>query len=112
MQTQALDALEAGRVLMARLPFHLAPDETFLLSPAIMGSERKNISFDAATGRIGNTSLSGGEAERLRDDAAPLRRHGGDVAARSPARLRADAAAGAHQFPPGGDRWPPVFAAA
>lgn len=65
VQTQALDALEAGRVLMARLPFHLAPDETFLLSPAVMGSERKNISFDAATGRIGNTSLSGGEAERL-----------------------------------------------
>ena len=71
VQTQALDALEAGRVLMARLPFHLAPDETFLLSPAVMGSERKNISFDAATGRIGNTSLSGGEAERL---SAMLRR--------------------------------------
>jgi hypothetical protein len=65
VQTQALDALEAGRVLMARLPFRLAPDETFLLSPTVMGSERKNISFDAATGRIGNASLSGGEAERL-----------------------------------------------
>ncbi len=71
VQTQALDALEAGRVLMARLPFHLAPDETFLLSPAVMGSERKNMSFDAATGRIGNTSLSGAEAERL---SAMLRR--------------------------------------
>ena len=73
MQAQAIDALEAGRVLLARLPFHLAPDETFLLSPAVMGSERKNISFDPATGRIGNTSLSGAEAERLR---TMLRRFG------------------------------------
>ncbi len=63
---RALDALEAGRVLSAQLPFALAPDESFLLSPAVMGSERKNISFDPASGRVGNTSLSGGEAERLR----------------------------------------------
>ncbi len=65
LRTHAVDALEAGHVLVARLPFHLLADEKFLLSPAVMGSERKNISFDTATGRIGNTSLSGGEAERL-----------------------------------------------
>ena len=65
VRTHAVDALEGGHVLVAQLPFHLLADEKFLLSPAVMGSERKNISFDAATGRIGNTSLSGGEAERL-----------------------------------------------
>lgn len=66
VRTRALDALEAGRVLMARLPFALSANETFLLSPAVMGSERKNISFDPVSGGIGNTSLTGGEAERLR----------------------------------------------
>ena len=30
-----------------------------------MGSERKNISFDPAGGHVGNTSLSGADAERL-----------------------------------------------
>ncbi len=62
----ALDALEAGRVLMAELPFRLLQDEMFLLSPGIMGSERKNISFDPVNGQVGNTSLAGAEAERLR----------------------------------------------
>jgi hypothetical protein len=65
VRTHAVDALEAGQVLMAPLPFQMLAEERFLLSPTVMGSERKNISFDAATGRIGNTSLSGGEAERL-----------------------------------------------
>jgi hypothetical protein len=49
------------------------PDETFLLSSSVMGSERKNISFDPATGGLGNTSLSGDDAERLR---TMLRRFG------------------------------------
>jgi hypothetical protein len=74
LQARAVDALEAGRVLLlANLPFRLVPDETFLLSPAVMGSERKNISFDLATGTIGNTSLTGADADRLR---AMLRRFG------------------------------------
>jgi hypothetical protein len=38
-----------------------------------MGSELKNISFDPATGGLGNTSLSGDDAERLR---TMLRRFG------------------------------------
>jgi hypothetical protein len=66
LRTRAIDALEAGRVLRARLPFAVRSEEAFLLSPAVMGSERKNISFDPAGGQVGNTSLSGPEAERLR----------------------------------------------
>ena len=77
VQSRAIDALEAGHVLLAQLPFALAPGETSLLSPAVMGSERKNISFDPASGEVGNTSLTGADAERLR---TMLRRFG-DAAA-------------------------------
>jgi hypothetical protein len=71
--TQAIDALEAGCVLALDLPFPIPPDEAFLLSPRIMGSERKNISLDPATGRVGNTSLTGAELDGLR---AMMRRFG------------------------------------
>ena len=74
LQARAIDALEAGRVLLlANLPFRPLPDETPLLSPAVMGSERKNISFDPASGEVGNTALTGAEAEHLR---TMLRRFG------------------------------------
>jgi 3-deoxy-D-manno-oct-2-ulosonic acid (Kdo) hydroxylase len=73
LRTHAVDALEAGRVLLAQLPFVPAPAETFLLSPSAMGSERKNISFDPATGQVSNSSLSGAEGDRL---GAMLRRFG------------------------------------
>ena len=66
LRARAIDALEAGRVLLLPgLPFHIAPVEQFLLSPAIMGSERKNISLDPATGALGNASLGGAEREQL-----------------------------------------------
>ena len=71
LRARAVEALESGHVLLARLPFQIAPDEAFLLSPTIMGSERKNISFDAVSGGIGNTSLTGAQAEHLK---AMLRR--------------------------------------
>jgi hypothetical protein len=73
LQAHALDALEAGRVLSAALPFKVAADEVFLLSPSVMGSERKNISFDPTSGQVTNTSLSGNEADLLR---GMLRRFG------------------------------------
>jgi hypothetical protein len=74
LQRQAVDALEAGRVLLlAELPFRVAPDEMFLLSPRIMGSERKNISLDPASGMVSNTALSGAEAAKL---AAMMQRFG------------------------------------
>jgi hypothetical protein len=74
LRTQAIDALEAGRVLrLAELPFRIAVDEIFLLSPKIMGSERKNISLDPASGRVGNTSLGSVGAAKL---AAMMQRFG------------------------------------
>jgi hypothetical protein len=73
LQARALDALEEGRVLLARLPFAPLPDEMPLLSPAVMGIERKNISFDPATGALSNTSLSGADLDRL---STMLRRFG------------------------------------
>jgi hypothetical protein len=74
LQARALDALEDGRVLLLdRLPFQILPQESRLLSPTVMGSERKNISFDPASGRIGNTSLAGSDADALGD---MLRRFG------------------------------------
>src|SRR5690242_19201461 len=66
VQAQAVDALESGRVLLAQLPFMVAEDEAFLLSPAVMGSERKNISFDAARAVVSNSALSGTDGDRLR----------------------------------------------
>jgi hypothetical protein len=75
LQATAVDALECGRVvLLAELPFRVRRDEMFLLSPDTMGSERKNISLDPASGRIGNTSLAGAEAERM---VAMMRRFAG-----------------------------------
>jgi hypothetical protein len=80
--TQAVDALESGRVLLAELPFSVSPDEAFLLSPAIMGSERKNISYDPPTGQLANTALAGAQADSLKHmlrrfgDAAEALLHG------------------------------------
>ncbi len=71
--TQAIEALESGRVLLADLPFSTSPNEAFLLSPSIMGSERKNISYDPSTGDIANSSLSGPQADCLKE---MLRRFG------------------------------------
>ena len=65
LRTQAIDALEAGRVLLAQLPFRVAPDEVFLLAPRIMGRERKNISLDPATAAISNTALDTAETAKL-----------------------------------------------
>jgi hypothetical protein len=65
LRTRAIDALEAGRVLLAQLPFRVAPDEVFLLAPRIMGNERKNISLDPATAAISNTALDTAETAKL-----------------------------------------------
>ena len=74
LRGQAVDALEAGRVLLLeQLPFRVAAEESFLLSPTVMGSERKNISFDPPGGSISNTSLTGERLEYLR---GMLRRFG------------------------------------
>jgi 3-deoxy-D-manno-oct-2-ulosonic acid (Kdo) hydroxylase len=59
-------ALEDGKVVfLPRLQFEVAPDEADLLDPAAAGAARKNVSLDPATGAIGNTALSPGDAARL-----------------------------------------------
>jgi hypothetical protein len=73
LQARAIDALESGHVLLAQLPFRVLPDEIFLLSPAVMGNQRKNISFDPTRGMVDNTALAGTNAETLR---TMLRRFG------------------------------------
>jgi 3-deoxy-D-manno-oct-2-ulosonic acid (Kdo) hydroxylase len=63
---RAVRALEEGRVLfLPRLPFQTEPDEAAFLTADAAGGERKNISLDPATGRIGNTSLPPDAAARL-----------------------------------------------
>ena len=63
---RAVRALEEGRVLvLPQLPFHTEPDEAPFLSADAAAGERKNISLDPATGRIGNTSLPPDATARL-----------------------------------------------
>jgi hypothetical protein len=63
---QAVRALEAGRVLvLPKLAFRTEPEEAAFLSGDVAGGERKNISRDPVTGRIGNTALSPEAATRL-----------------------------------------------
>jgi hypothetical protein len=62
----AAEALERGGILfLPDLPFEIDPDESPLLSPAILSSA-KNASFDPASGSIGGTTLGGADLERLR----------------------------------------------
>jgi hypothetical protein len=66
LRQRAVTALENGKVLLlAELPFPIQPDEVDLLRPDVSGAERKNISLDPRTGRLGNTALPPGEATRL-----------------------------------------------
>jgi 3-deoxy-D-manno-octulosonic acid hydroxylase-like protein len=60
-------ALEGGHVLfLPGLPFGVEANEALtLFAPSILGSS-KNASFDPATGRLGGTTLAGGDAETLR----------------------------------------------
>ena len=65
LRHRATEALESGHVLLLDLPFHITYEERFLLSPKVMGNDRKNISLDPVSGHIGNTSLTGNEAAKL-----------------------------------------------
>ena len=58
LRQRAVQALENGRVLfLPDLPFRTGPDEAVFLTADAAGGERKNISLDPASGRIGNTTL-------------------------------------------------------
>jgi len=66
MSARALDALEAGRVvLLPRLEFRLEPSETGFLDPSIAAADRKNISLDPGATTVDAASLEPGQAERL-----------------------------------------------
>jgi hypothetical protein len=83
LRHRALTALENGKVLvLPDLPFQVGPDEAELLRPDVAGAERKNVSLDPRTGRLGNTALDAGETPRL---TAMMRRFGDQSA-----RLLAD----------------------
>ena len=62
---EALDALEAGNVLLLEdLRFETRAQEAPLFTPAILGSS-KNASFDPASGRLGGTTASAADAALL-----------------------------------------------
>jgi hypothetical protein len=66
LRQRALSALEHGKVLvLPDLPFQIAPHEADLLRPDISGAERKNVSLDPRTGRLGNTALESQQTGRL-----------------------------------------------
>ncbi len=66
LQAQAADALESGHVLvLPRLPFVATNSENDLLSPAILGGKRKNISLDPGARTVSNTALDAAGAERV-----------------------------------------------
>jgi len=63
--SQAVNALEAGRVLFfPRLAFDLSDAERAFLSPAVLGKS-KNVSFNPATGAVGGTCLEGAPQEEI-----------------------------------------------
>lgn len=57
LRQAALDALERGKVLVLPLAFAVTGDERRFLDPARQPERRKNISFDPATGKLGNAAL-------------------------------------------------------
>jgi len=75
---QAVEILEAGNVIfLPRLRFQIEVDETAVFSPDIL-SASKNSSFDPDSGRVGGTTLTGADLERL----ARMMRRFSDAAAR------------------------------
>jgi hypothetical protein len=66
VRARALDALEAGRVLvLPGLEFRLEPSETGFLDPSIAAGQRKNISLDPGAATCDSTALDPDQAQRL-----------------------------------------------
>jgi hypothetical protein len=64
LRHRALTALEHGKVLvLPELAFPVGLDEVDLLRPDVAGAERKNISLDPRTGRLGNVAMEPGALE-------------------------------------------------
>ncbi|TCH99776.1 3-deoxy-D-manno-oct-2-ulosonic acid (Kdo) hydroxylase [Roseococcus sp. SYP-B2431] len=74
LQRRAADALEGGKVLFfPDLPFRLEAAETGFLDQTAASGERKNVSLDPRTGKLGGAAYEGEEARAL---AAMLERFG------------------------------------
>ncbi|WP_297390625.1 Kdo hydroxylase family protein [Acidiferrobacter sp.] len=66
VRDRALHALEGGQVLFfPRLAFPLGTDERPFLDPRCSDGRAKNISYDATSGQLKGTALTGHERERL-----------------------------------------------
>jgi 3-deoxy-D-manno-oct-2-ulosonic acid (Kdo) hydroxylase len=66
LQRQALTALEHGKVLvLPHLPFPMNANEAEFLTPDVSGGDRKNVSLDPRSGRLGNVALDADSATRL-----------------------------------------------
>jgi hypothetical protein len=66
LRARALDALEAGRVVVAPgLEFRLEPCETGFLDPTITAGDRKNISLDPGATSCDAAALDPGQSARL-----------------------------------------------
>ncbi|HET8995427.1 MAG TPA: Kdo hydroxylase family protein, partial [Acetobacteraceae bacterium] len=57
VRRRALEALESGKVLVLPLPFAVLESEQRFLDAAIQSDRRKNLSFDPASGKLGNAAL-------------------------------------------------------
>ncbi|MGH6979957.1 MAG: Kdo hydroxylase family protein [Stellaceae bacterium] len=63
----AIAALEQGQILfLPKLAFTVGNSEVRLLDPAVSAAGRKNVSFDPATGDLGNAALGNEEAAALK----------------------------------------------
>ncbi|HEY7990937.1 MAG TPA: Kdo hydroxylase family protein [Stellaceae bacterium] len=66
-RADAVTALEAGKlVYLPRLAFTVGNSEAGLLDPKISAAGRKNISFDPATGDLGNAALGADDTAALK----------------------------------------------
>jgi hypothetical protein len=67
LQDRAMDNLESGKVLfLPHFGFSVVEGERKFLSPTVV-NKSKNVSYDQRTGEVGGTTLSGPDAEMLRD---------------------------------------------
>jgi hypothetical protein len=65
-QARAVNALEDGRVVfLPNLAFQVAPEEQRFLRPDVAGGDRKNVSFDHTSGKLGGSGLTGPDGEAL-----------------------------------------------
>jgi len=66
VQARAMAALEEGKVLfLPHLPFVVGLEEQRFLTPDVAAGDRKNVSFDHASGHLGGCALTGADGVAL-----------------------------------------------